>query len=510
MEAPCDTAALGYPETFTEEFIRYCLVHHLPPLLFHDLSEVLERIPRYIRVRPQYMLKNILMPPEDNNVAGEDAARQERCQIKAQIAASFGVSSASVEEVEWLPNPYYYAVPRGVAMSRAAIYQIGMVSAMDAASVAAVVALRPCQGDLVWDVCCSPGMKLSLIADAIGETGVAVGTDINLNRLFTARSVLRKHQAGNVCLFAADGTSFTLHEAAAALDEMISSGKPGGNGLTPWEERKLRRFRKRRHEMSVKTATASIGVNEERELAVAFSTVPARERICCIEKWKNEHQGFDRVLVDAECSHDGSLAHIFFNDATRKPFSAAKATPMTVSSGIDNAHRMQRLHLALQSDEKEAKAQEELSPLLQVQLNLLRNGYSQLKPGGTLVYCTCSFTYEQNEFIVRETVSRVNSSNDLKRQYNGEAVIRHPFLYTHETVSLEAISPIVRLTDAQAASLQERLKMDPDPYGILCAEVKNEEEATFTGVRLWPRNFATSFQFIAKIWKRPLCSSTTE
>ncbi|RNF19833.1 uncharacterized protein Tco025E_04072 [Trypanosoma conorhini] len=512
MDAPYDAATPEYPETFTEDFVRYCRSHHLPPQLFYELSKVLETIPRYIRLRPQRM-RDLVTPAEEDNVALEDATSRRRCQIKAGIAASFGISSASVEEVEWLPDPYCYAVPRGVAMCRAALYQSGTVSAMDAASMAAVVALRPSQGDLVWDVCCSPGMKMSLIADAIGEAGVAVGTDISLPRLFTARSVLKKHPVGNVCLFAADGTSFSLKAAAAALDETPSSPKGGRNGLTLWEERQLRRLQKRQHESTVGAAATSSGVKVENKIMVAFSTDPARERLYRIVDRMNEDHGFDRVLVDAECSHDGSLAHIFLSDATRKPFAAGEDALTPAPAGIDNAHRMQRLNLALQPDNTDPELREGSSALMRLQLGLIQNGYAQLKPGGTLVYCTCSFTYQQNELVVQEAVSRVNSSKEMKQQYKGEAVICHPFSYTHETVSPESISPIVRLTDAQAKYLQQRLKEDADPYGICLAgeeESSNAGRHIFTGVRFWPRAFATSFQFIAKIWKRPLPPSSNE
>lgn len=35
-----------------------------------------------------------------------------------------------------------------------------------------------------------------------------------------------------------------------------------------------------------------------------------------------------------------------------------------------------------------------------LQLGLLRNGFAQLKVNGTLVYCTCSFAYAQDENVV--------------------------------------------------------------------------------------------------------------
>lgn len=49
------------------------------------------------------------------------------------------------------------------------MYHLGFVIGMDAASMAAVLALQPRHGDVILDVCCAPGMKLNLIADMISE-----------------------------------------------------------------------------------------------------------------------------------------------------------------------------------------------------------------------------------------------------------------------------------------------------------------------------------------------------
>lgn len=55
------------------------------------------------------------------------------------------------------------------------MYQLGFIIGMDAASMAAVLALQPRHGDMVLDVCCAPGMKLNLIADMIrGNTNTTV------------------------------------------------------------------------------------------------------------------------------------------------------------------------------------------------------------------------------------------------------------------------------------------------------------------------------------------------
>jgi len=75
---------------------------------------------------------------------------------------------------------------------------------------------------------------------------------------------------------------------------------------------------------------------------------------------------FDRVLVDAPCSGTGTLA--------RHPEIRWRLRP------------------------------EDLSDLHARQVLLLRNGLDRVKPGGRLVYSTCSLEAEENETVVREAI----------------------------------------------------------------------------------------------------------
>ncbi|XP_057718902.1 uncharacterized protein LOC130933303 [Arachis stenosperma] len=81
--------------------------------------------------------------------------------------------------------------------------------------------------------------------------------------------------------------------------------------------------------------------------------------------------GYDKVLVDAECTHDGSVKHIhkFENWGWG-----------TFQRRVLDAERTHNLHV--------------------LQLNLLRNGFRLLKVGGSLVYSTSSLTLVQNEDVV--------------------------------------------------------------------------------------------------------------
>ncbi|MBL8174694.1 MAG: hypothetical protein JNK48_08490 [Bryobacterales bacterium] len=78
---------------------------------------------------------------------------------------------------------------------------------------------------------------------------------------------------------------------------------------------------------------------------------------------------FDRVLVDAPCSGTGTLA--------RNP---------------EIRHRLRA---------------EDLADLHNRQVRILSNAIQCLKPGGVLVYSTCSLEPEENEDVVREALGRI-------------------------------------------------------------------------------------------------------
>ncbi|CBH10157.1 hypothetical protein, conserved [Trypanosoma brucei gambiense DAL972] len=493
-----DDASQNYPSSFTEEFINYCRAHRLPPQLFHDLRELLPRMPRYVRIRPSDA-QQIILP------CSCDQGSRVPSDVIHELSTAVGGPTGCVYEVEWLPRPYCLALPRDTAVSQLELYRSGVVSAMDAASIAAVVALRPRRGETVWDVCCSPGMKLSFIADAIGEEGSAVGTDINLDRLFAARSVMKKHRANNVCLFVADGTSFALRTAVAvAQAARLYRGKSNTDGLTALEERRLRYMKKRRAGGAADSSDGTVTRDEDDQVALVFTCDEARKRLVQSGESANQkHYGFDRVLVDAECSHDGSLAHMFLGGGTKRPFAGHDGDADVASQAINNEQRMQRLNLSLPDGNEFTNAEvRKMSPLQQLQLQLLTNGYAQLNPGGTLVYCTCSFTYQQNEGIVQEMMHSVNADAETMERYGGEAVLCSPFCYEHE-VGLEAqVSPIVILSGTQVGLLKQRLAAAGDPYGVTTGLAR--EGAEEVGVRFWPHIFSTSFQFISKVWKKPL------
>lgn len=133
---------------------------------------------------------------------------------------------------------------------------------------------------------------------------------------------------------------------------------------------------------------------------------------------------FDKVLVDGPCSNEGIIRYKF--------------------------HKLLEWSLLL------------IYHLQEGQFNLLESGFKALKPGGTLVYSTCSFGPEENEGIVQK------------------------LLQTHTDAILDDISfPGVKTRK-----------------GLLKWEHRNFDKSMQKTVRIYPQDNNTIGFFIAKIEKR--------
>lgn len=93
--------------------------------------------------------------------------------------------------------------------------------------------------------------------------------------------------------------------------------------------------------------------------------------------------GYDKVLVDAECTHDGSIRHV-------QKFE----------------------QWGWQTLQRRVLDAERTDDLTNLQFRLLSNGYRLLKTGGSLIYSTCSLTVAQNEAVVERFLSE-NLSAEL-------------------------------------------------------------------------------------------------
>ena len=359
----------------------------------------------------------------------------------ALIAAQLGHTPA---RVPWLPD--VFALPSSVKLATSPAYKGGHIYGIDVASAAAVAALAPQPGDCVLDLCCAPGAKLSLLADLVTpptepasvadgsatQGGFVVGVDVSEPRLASTRTVLRKYGQCNVRLYLGDATVLQLlcprpateeqarlERVALAKEWSSVAGRKGSGGdggrrgskkkkkLTPAPAAAAHcggggagdargtdgggegqdKDDSEAGERAGECAGSEAGASPSRASPGAATAAPRQGRAATrfffetslqVGSWVwSEQSGaraqFDKVLVDAECTHDASVRHV-----------AKFADQWGWDTFDERFNRDGRLD-ALQS----------------LQRQLLRNGFAHLKPGGELVYSTCSAAPSQNEAVVQ-------------------------------------------------------------------------------------------------------------
>jgi 16S rRNA C967 or C1407 C5-methylase (RsmB/RsmF family) len=372
---------------FPSAFVAFLRANNIHP----DNYKVAD-LPRYVRVSPR-------APPELT-----------RSELERQLGAP-------IEPVDWLPGSYF-RVPSHVKIAGSRAYKDGHLYGIDVSSGAAVLALDVQPGDDVLDLCCAPGAKLCALADAMELFGTLTGVDVSEERLAACRTLCAKYGATNVRLLLRDGQTFSeppprrrdgrsglavsADEAAEAAGDGIGAvgsggggsgdggGGGGGSGGEDGED----------GEDSGDGRDGDSGGNGERSAAEVVAAPasshphphrqPPRKRrrrdaasssFFMGSALTDDHDrgagvhGYDRVLVDAECTHDGSIKHL------------AKFAQW-----------------GWETFERRFLDTERLTSLTTLQAALLAAGFRALKPGGTLVYSTCSFARAQNEAIVEAFV----------------------------------------------------------------------------------------------------------
>ncbi|KAK3120959.1 hypothetical protein QOZ80_8BG0644000 [Eleusine coracana subsp. coracana] len=330
-------------------FLEFLSENGLDPAVYSMAAS----IPRYIRLKPGM----------ESHVA--EIERELKCCL----------------EVSWLPG--FYAIPPEIQIAGSKAYQQGKIYGIDAASGAAILALDVRPGDHVLDLCAAPGAKLCMLADILGNTGSLTGVDVAKHRLAACRTMLQKYSLGDrTRLFVADGTSFSLLPVDSVLQRIEGSTVLEDNGST-FSEWTSRRSWKDRQKTKKANAAGSqhLKSNSEPDLIYygknsGLVGVPKCVVLCPSVDNEASTSGYDKVLVDAECTHDGSIKHI-----QKFEFWGWK----TLDCRVLDAERTDNL--------------------FDLQLRLLTNGFKLLKTGGSLIYSTCSLTVAQNENVVQKFLS---------------------------------------------------------------------------------------------------------
>ncbi|KAI9911224.1 hypothetical protein PsorP6_009642 [Peronosclerospora sorghi] len=289
-----------------------------------------------------------LKQPADNKT------RLKSIAAELSQAAQLDSENAVPQVIPWLPG--FYSVPVSSPSSRLSLYQDGQMYGIDISSGYAVSLLNIQPGEHVLDLCCAPGAKLTMIADLLHFQGSVTGVDYSISRLVACRHLVYKYKLQCVSdaaiaewrcrLFHADGRTFNIGPKTECssmdgvemlLDTQDIASRPPTNRMRMRKNKSARpRDAKRRNMLMVDSAL------------------------------------YYKVLVDAECTHDGSIRHL------------------------------QRLNTAENWEEyvRNHLNSIEVERILNLQHGLIRNVFKMLRPGGMMIYSTCSLSTKQNEDIV--------------------------------------------------------------------------------------------------------------
>ncbi|KAF1316564.1 tRNA cytosine-5-methylases and related enzymes of the nol1/nop2/sun superfamily, partial [Globisporangium splendens] len=298
-----------------------------------------------------------------------------------------GIANTQPTSVAWLQG--FYSLPVATPLARINLYKQGELYGIDISSGYAVTLLNIQPGEHVLDLCCAPGAKLTMMADLLELSGSVTGVDFSRQRIGACKQLVHKYKL--IKKTAAASEEATLKKETLEISGHDSAAEKDTPSLpaTSW---RCRLFH-------ADGRTFNIGPKTECEQLADIETVLDTEEIAARGSARGQQQRkrknksarardakrpkvdvvhdaalYDKVLVDAECTHDGSIRHLQKNDSLEK-----------WKAYVEN-------HLN----------DSEIERILKLQHALIRNGFKMLKAGGEMIYSTCSLSVKQNEDIVRE------------------------------------------------------------------------------------------------------------
>ncbi|KAJ3291210.1 hypothetical protein HK104_006270 [Borealophlyctis nickersoniae] len=223
------------------------------------------------------------------------------------------------------------------------------------------VILAPRPGDRVLDMCAAPGGKSTQLVEAVGKAGRVVVNEVDRERMMrlvkTVERLVPEDVWGVVEYRLGDGRMLELGDWEG------TSANAGGceHGGNTWNGEG---GAGKTHESEETDVWSDGKGTSEPQLQRQYNT----SRILGMP--------FDAILVDAPCSGEG-----------------------TINLSLPSSYR----HWSPQF----------VTKISRLQRQLLYNAYALLKPGGTLVYSTCTLSPQENEEVVQELLDDYGDNVEL-------------------------------------------------------------------------------------------------
>lgn len=349
-----------------------------------------------------------------------------------------------------LPGPYLndlYSQPISTKINTISLYKKGHILGIDFSSALVVKALDPKPNETIQDMCCCPGAKQVYIADIVkskigeNDTSRIFGNDINAERLKVCKALVTKSGHQDVVF---------LTNQDAAIYQPAPNSTDGQDLLFD----KILVDVECTHDGSFKHMTKFLGLNNHTKKIKKPESKDLNPKKPALEKISNKEKK-RRQKQKAEQLKQKELTNKYFSSYTKK----------NNWSKEDFEERVQ--------DEKKQTLLEKL------QEDILWRGWQLLKPGGTLVYSTCSLSETQNENIISKLIAKVNLQDLSSGEISDQQFV----------INIE-----VPFVDGMMDFFDEEFKSE---YGMREGSIKNT-------IRFDPTSQSTSGMFLAKISKKKL------
>ncbi len=314
-------------------------------------------------------------------------------------------------------------------------------------------------------------------------TGTITAVDLSLPRLTSARRLMLRYHVPHIRMFWCDGTSFSagrpdvpiyashiMHATHVTPEQHHAMHANMQMGSARTRQKRAKREMRKQHvkrqqdkKRKLEGGDAATGdadsTSETADTAASTSTSTSTSTATpFVAHPLLPHLLYDRILIDAECTHDGSIRHILKARA-----SAADWTRF--ESHLTDAR---------------------IAHLQHTQRALIRNGYRLLRYDGVLVYSTCSMAQAQNEDVVEWLLQQHPDAECIACHIDGVKLVACDD--TEQKSSHDDDPTVLMYTRGYATSthpsLAHCLRFDPltsATSGLFIAKIRKRETGAGTG-----------------------------